>query len=984
MARPVPRVTTLATLPENVVALIPAKDRSDSIAETVRAAAAIRGVTKVVVIDDGSRDDTASAALSAGAEVVRLGLNRGKAAAVTAGVEAAPEADIYLMVDADVRDTAGEVQPLLDLVASGEADMAIGVLPSAGGRGGFGMVRRLSAAGIRRATGFVAQSPLSGQRAIRGELLRSLVLAPRFGLETALTIDAVRSGARVVEIPVEMDHRHTGRRVAGFRHRAGQGIDIARALWPRLTSARQRVAVIVVAAAVFCSWMLWSSNQWQPDSVPLRDRPSKVVIFGMPHLGFDDLDSGDAPNLDRLRREGAVAAMSVRTMSGRPSSTEGYATLNASTRVLASLAGAEAFGVDDPYYEGGPAGEVAARRTGRAPTGEIVVVGYPTIVRQIAGRRLSSEPGALGDALHAAGLRTAVVGNADNPGSLLPVSPTFERPVAIALADRTGSVDTGDVSRDLLRADPGAPFGTRFDESRMLAATEEAVASADVIAIDGGDLDRAASYAALGLDRASTAARRLALQRTDALLGRVRRVLPADTLLLVVSVSPPTNGWRLTPVVVGGEGVTNGYVGSPSVKRKGVVTVTDVAPTVLGALGADVPDGMIGHAFRYQPDQPQLSYLRNLDRDAGFRESVYFPITVVYIVVQALLYLFAMMALSRVGPRSPLNTALKVAVVAIAAFPLATFGLRAVPEVARLGAGGVVVLVAIDAVITAVALRARRHALSPLSWVTWATVGVIVVDLATGGRLQYSSLLGYSLHTAARFFGIGNTGFAALAASAAIAASLHVEYSPRRREALVTAAALLSLVIVADGAPSLGDDVGGILTMVPVFALTLVALSGRRISWKTVALAVGGLALVLGAVVAIDLTRPDESRTHLARFVTDLVGGTGESGTTVARKAATNLHVLGASIWTWMVPIIAVFMLFILVYLNQGAALLPKGSARRVGVLSALAVGLLGFAVNDSGVVVTALVFVYLGPYLTLLAVHSARDTVTRLTPAER
>jgi hypothetical protein len=675
--------------------------------------------------------------------------------------------------------------------------------------------------------------------------------------------------------------------------------------------------------------------------------------------------------------------MSVRTMSGRPSSTEGYASLNASSRVLASLAGAEAFAVSDEHFEGGSAGEVAARRTGRDPSGDIVVVGYPSIVHQISGKHLSSEPGALGDALHAAGLRTAVVGNADNPGSLLATSPTFERPAAIALADRTGSVDTGSVSRDLLRPDPDAPFGTRFDESRMLAATEQALASADVVAVDGGDMDRAVSYAPLVLDRASGEARAAALRRTDALLGRVRRVLPDDALLLVVSVSPPTNGWRLTPVVVGGAGLPHGYVGSPSVKRKGVVTVTDVAPTILTALGAKVPDGMIGHAFRYQPVEPELAYLRNLDRDAAFREGIYFPITVVYIVIQALLYLFAMLALGRVGPRSPLNSALRVAVVAIAAFPLATFGLRAVPEVARLGAAGVLVLLAIDSLITVVALRARRHALSPLSWVTWATVAVIVTDLATGGRLQYSSLLGYSLHTAARFFGIGNTGFAALAASAAIAACLHVEYAPRRREALVTAAALLAIVIVADGAPSMGDDVGGILTMVPVFGLTLVALSGRRISWKTIGLAGLALAAVLGVVVGIDLMRPEESRTHLARFVTDLVGGTGESGTTVARKAATNIHVLGASIWTWMVPIIAIFMLFILVYLNQGAALLPKGSARRIGVLSALAVGLIGFAVNDSGVVVTALVFVYLGPYLSLLAVHSARATVTSLTAAD-
>jgi hypothetical protein len=434
-------------------------------------------------------------------------------------------------------------------------------------------------------------------------------------------------------------------------------------------------------------------------------------------------------------------------------------------------------------------------------------------------------------------------------------------------------------------------------------------------------------------------------------------------------------------MVAVGAGVEHGYVNSPSAKRLGVVTLTDLGPTVLRAFGATVPDGMIGHALRYHPGSTDIGYLRNLDRDAGYRERIYFPITVVYIVVQALLYLFAMLALGRHQGGRAIGLFLRVAVVAIAAFPLATFVFRAVPEVARLGNGGVAVLLAIDALLAVLALRAHRHALSPLSWIVWATAGLIMVDVATGARLQYSSLLGYSLHTAARFFGLGNTAFAALAASAAIAACIHVEYAPRRREAVLTAGVLLGLAVIADGAPNLGDDVGGIVTLVPVFGLTLVALSGRRVSWRTVGWVALGLVVVLGVAVGIDLLRPADSRTHLGRFVSDLFGGSGESGTTIARKAATNVRVLGASIWTWMVPIIAVFSLFLLVYMQRGSELLPPGSARRVGVYSALAAGLLGFAVNDSGVVVTALVFVYLGPYLTLLALDADRGAPILLPP---
>jgi hypothetical protein len=981
MADQAGRMTGSDRMPD-VVALIPAKDRADSIAATVTAVAALDDVTRILVVDDGSTDATSDAARAAGAEVLRLPHNRGKGGAIAAGLAAAPDGDVYLLVDADVGDTARAVGALLAPVLAGDADMTIGVLPSAGGRGGFGTVKNLARRGIHRAAAFDARAPLSGQRAISGPLLRSLELAPRFGLETALTIDAVRAGARVVEVPVDMDHRHTGRRLAGFRHRARQGADIVRVLWPRLTTPRQRIAIIVAISVLLGAWMLWSGDRWIPEAKPLADRPSKVVLFGMSHLSFDDLGSGDVPNLDRLRSGGAVAAMSVRTQSGRPTTVEGYATLGAGTRVRARADAADAFDASSPF-EGGTAGDVAARRTGRTPTGSIVVLGYPATVRLTTGKHLSSEPGALGDALHAAGLRTAVVGNADDPGSDLDVAPEYERPLAIALADRTGSVDTGSVERTLLQQDAAAPFGVRFDRARTMDAVRGALRTADVVAIDPGDLDRATAYRALSLDKAAETARRDALRRTDALLADVVRELPPDALLLVVSVSPPSGGWRLTPMVAAGAGIEHGYVNSPSVKRLGVVTVTDVAPTILRALGASVPDGMIGHSFRYDARPTDLGYLRNLDRDAGYRERIYFPITVVYIVVQALLYLFAMLVLGRDRGGRGIARFLRLAVLVIAAFPLATFVFRAIPEVARLGNGGVAVLLAIDALLVWLATRARRHALSPLSWLVWATAVLIIVDLATGARLQYSSLLGYSLHTAARFFGIGNTAFAALAASAAIAACIHVQYAPRRRDALVTAGALLVLAVIADGAPSLGDDVGGILTLVPVFGLMLVALSGRRLSWRTVGWVALALVVVLGLATGIDLLRPADSRTHLGRFVSDLFGGgSGESSTTVARKLATNVRVLGASIWTWMVPIIAVFSLFLLVYMDRGRELLPRGSALRIGAYAALAAGLLGFAVNDSGVVVTALVFVYLGPYLTLLALHADRGDPVLLPPA--
>ncbi|HEX2273224.1 MAG TPA: glycosyltransferase [Acidimicrobiales bacterium] len=215
------------------MAIVPAYDRADTVGPTVCAVGALP-VDEVVVVDDGSTDGTAAAAEAVGARVLRLPTNVGKGGAVTAAVAATPDADVYLLVDADVGESAAAAGELLGPVLAGDADMVIGVPPGAGRAGGFGMVRTLAGAGIARATGWRPRAPLSGQRAVRADLLRRLRLAPRFGLETALTIDALRAGARVTEIDVDLRHRPTGRRLSGFVHRGRQGRDIVLALWDRL------------------------------------------------------------------------------------------------------------------------------------------------------------------------------------------------------------------------------------------------------------------------------------------------------------------------------------------------------------------------------------------------------------------------------------------------------------------------------------------------------------------------------------------------------------------------------------------------------------------------------------------------------------------------------------------------------------------------------------------------------------------------------
>jgi hypothetical protein len=215
------------------VALVAARDEEGRIGSCVAALRDI--VTEVVVVDDASTDATAAEATGAGATVLRVGRRLGKGAALEGALRRLGPADVWLLADGDLGETAKGLSALFDVVVAGGADLAIAAFPPALA-GGFGLVKRAAAHVIRVQAGFEASEPLSGQRALSAEAM-DLVrpLADGFGVETAMTIDAVRAGLRVIEVPIDaLDHRPTFRDPAGFLHRARQGWDIARAVGPRM------------------------------------------------------------------------------------------------------------------------------------------------------------------------------------------------------------------------------------------------------------------------------------------------------------------------------------------------------------------------------------------------------------------------------------------------------------------------------------------------------------------------------------------------------------------------------------------------------------------------------------------------------------------------------------------------------------------------------------------------------------------------------
>lgn len=239
---------------QRVAVIIPAKDESRRIAATVRSARAIPYVDLVLVVDDGSEDDTQHVAREAGAVVVRHSHNRGKAAAMETGAAVVAMRDapdrsprILLFIDGDLGETAVNTAPLVPPVVADETDLAIALLPPQPGAGGRGIVVGAARRAIQSLTGWTPTQPLSGMRCLTREAFEAATpLARGWGVETGMTIDLLRRGFRVVEVPCDLRHRASGSDLKGQLHRAAQYRDVMLAVNARrvrrvTTAVRQTV-----------------------------------------------------------------------------------------------------------------------------------------------------------------------------------------------------------------------------------------------------------------------------------------------------------------------------------------------------------------------------------------------------------------------------------------------------------------------------------------------------------------------------------------------------------------------------------------------------------------------------------------------------------------------------------------------------------------------------------------------------------------------
>ena len=619
-----------------------------------------------------------------------------------------------------------------------------------------------------------------------------------------------------------------------------------------------------------------------------------IVVVGVPALAWDDVTEAGTPTLWRLAGEGAIGSLSVRAIADQPHE-------------------------ETPPYDGWASLGAGNRASG------VVLRGYPdagpglprgmSLLRSMnASYADAAVPGALGTSLRDASVKRVAFG----PGA------------TVALADDRGGVDI---------AYSAAAALENFELLLAGAVQERAV-----VAVEVRDLMEATTPAGLG--------------SVDAALAVVARNLTPQDTLIVVGVSDRIGApARLRVALARGPGFAPGLLRSPTTRRDGYVQLLDVAPSILQISGIENNVDMIGRPWQSRrasaPPVDRVRALVDADLAAGGYRRHAAAFFVVAGIAQLLFYAVAFVLL-RQRESGHVRMLRRVALY-FAALPATTYLAHLFPWWRHpLG-----VLLAVTSVLAAilalVALRGpwRSRPLGPEGFTAGATFAIIGIDLLTGARLQLSSVAGYSPLVAGRFAGVGNVAFAVFGTAALLLAVALCVGLPTVR-ALVSVSVVAVTAIVIDGNPLWGSDFGGVLALVPAFAVLALLVSDRTLSWRRLVLiAVAALGAV-AALALLDFARSPEVQTHLGRFVGQLRDG--RAGAIVARKASANLALLTRGPVTVVVPLVLAAFAF--------ALLRPSGTLRRTlegmpalrsGLVGVLVLSVVGLLVNDSGIAVPAL-----------------------------
>jgi hypothetical protein len=456
--------------------------------------------------------------------------------------------------------------------------------------------------------------------------------------------------------------------------------------------------------------------------------------------------------------------------------------------------------------------------------------------------------------------------------------------------------------------------------------------------------------------------------------------------VFVVSPASPRRGSGLTVTGIRAPGVAPELMRSATSRRNGFVYVVDIAPTILQMLGLHAPAKMEGEMMKVVggvAHGDRIATLIHANEDGVFRDSNVVKTGNIVIALAALLALATFVVVARAPRRGHL---VQFFALGVLGFLFATY--VATPlHFGRSGNSsayfGFLFACAIGFAALCRLVGGRRQYL-PLGLALAATVVLHLGDLLAGARLELNSVFGYSATVGIRVSGQGNLTFSQLTVAVLLLGGLAVWRRPGRATVLAVIA-MLAVTLLVMAAPPWGGDFGAAIAGAPGFGLFAWLLLGRKVRVRTVAI-LGVVLVVSGLLVGFaDLMRPKDQQTHVGRFF-DKVANDGLAGfaLTLQRKGSENIASFRNTKLLWIVPIVVVLVWYLWRARNGRIhQLFTDVPAVRQTMLALAVVAFLGYALNDSGVSIPALMAVVFECALVYVALAPERKPIPEPPPIE-
>jgi len=705
----------------------------------------------------------------------------------------------------------------------------------------------------------------------------------------------------------------------------------------------------------------------------------QVIMVLIDRITLDDFLNADIPVLKKTAMNGVLGLMTTNPAAGFPRVPENtYTTIGAGAKVQGGSSAVLAFNSFEEY-ENDTAADAYYRRTGlEAGKSEVLHLGVAEMERANLGLKYEFVLGAIGEALHQKGFKTAVIGNADIPGALPADKKNFRQAAVIAM-DSRGQVDFGDVSARTYKYDPEKLPGIKTDYSAMLSEFLRIRDKADLVVLETGDTARIDKMSYVTSNEVLRDSRIKSLAEIDGFLGKLLENVDLNRdLALIVVPQPPTDAMEtgnfLTPFVMAGGGVVKGVAWSGTTKRHGLITNIDIAPTILRYFGlppavkkgGELKDVLLsGQVIENRESVNPVESVKTLNRDAVFIYNARYPFVKGYINGALAIVVLGLLATAL---DIPVNRCLKPALVAMTVVPGVLLWANYLPHPSM-----AVLAMETAALVVFFTLMfmylGKTKPLNPFIYSSGLTVFIIACDLLLGAPLAKTSPLSYDAMAGARFYGIGNEFMGVLIGSCiafvGLASDLLKNWSYSAKALAVLLFVAVTYVIAA---PGLGSNVGGTIAAVAGFGVSSLLLFGREINRKTV-LALSAMILVVTAgFIVYDLSRAVEVQSHIGRTIASIREyGFSEVFGIISRKWAVNFKLIKKTTWSWFYFI----SLLSILYLGRMLPKRAQGLRQNSPVFDKLLTGMIfgsAFALvfNDSGVVAAATLIIYgIAPFLT-------------------